>query len=190
MNIGEEIVKTYLEYVKKCEFVQTNLYTIEVQGEIDVIGINLQKETLYVCEVAVHLQTGLQYTKDNQPNNINKLTEKFSKDIEYVKKHLSKYEHVFMLWSPVVKDQANSKYNQLDSIKQIQKNIRDKYGIEIHAVINNKFLECIEELREVARKNTKDIKSPILRFLQIEEIAKLQVKRLNKQANKYDDLPL
>lgn len=58
MNIGEEIVAAYLQYVKHCEFIQQNLFTPDVQGEIDVVGINLEPKEIYVCEVAIHLTTG------------------------------------------------------------------------------------------------------------------------------------
>ena len=60
-----------------------NLYTPVIQREIDVVGIDVNKKVIYVCEVAIHLITGLQYTKEKRPNNVNKLIEKFSKDIEY-----------------------------------------------------------------------------------------------------------
>ena len=39
MNVGEQLVSSYLRYIKKCDFIQTNLYTVESQGEIDVVGI-------------------------------------------------------------------------------------------------------------------------------------------------------
>jgi Holliday junction resolvase-like predicted endonuclease len=52
MNIGEEIVMAYLQYIKGCEFIQSNLYTPDVQGEIDVIGIDIDNKKIYVCEVA------------------------------------------------------------------------------------------------------------------------------------------
>lgn len=41
MSVGEGICGEWLRHVKGCEFVQYNLETTEVQGEIDVIGINL-----------------------------------------------------------------------------------------------------------------------------------------------------
>ena len=97
INIGEEIVAAYLQHIKGCEFIQQNLYTPDVQGEMDVVGIDLETRTIYVCEVAIHLVTGLQYVKDSQPNNINKLTEKFSKDIEYTNKYFPDYIKHFML---------------------------------------------------------------------------------------------
>ncbi len=91
MNIGEEIVSVYLQYIRGCEFIQQNLYTPDVQGEIDVVGINLKSKELYVCEVAIHLTTGLRYVKEKQPNNVNKLIDKFSKDIEYAQKYFPDY---------------------------------------------------------------------------------------------------
>ena len=60
MNVGEQLVSSYLRYIRKCDFIQTNLYTVDVQGEIDVVGINLAERKVYVCEVAIHLTTGLQ----------------------------------------------------------------------------------------------------------------------------------
>ena len=98
-NLGEEIVAAYLQYIKGCEFIQQNLYTPDVQGEIDVVGIDLETKTIYVCEVAIHLATGLYYV----PSNVIKLTEKFSKDIEYANKYFPDYTRQFMLWSPIVR---------------------------------------------------------------------------------------
>jgi hypothetical protein len=88
MNVGEEIVAAYLEHVENCDFVQRHLYTKDVQGEIDVVGINLKENKVYLCESAVHLTTGLLYVKDGKTNNIDKLVEKFSKDIDYAEIYL------------------------------------------------------------------------------------------------------
>lgn len=169
MNIGEEIVAAYLQYIKGCEFVQQNLYTPDVQGEIDVVGINLRTKELYVCEVAIHLTTGLMYVKDNKPNNVNKLTDKFSKDIEYANKYFSDYKKHFMLWTPIVKTAGEkAKDNQMNHIEQIRENINTKYAVDIDFIINEKFSECLQEMRVYAKKETKEIKSVPLRFMQIE----------------------
>ncbi len=106
MNIGEEIATAYLKYIKDCEFIQTNLYIPDVQGEIDVVGIDINNKTVYVCEVAVHLITGLQYVKNKRPNNVEKLYEKFCKDIDYTNKYFPDYKKIFMIWSPIVKNQS------------------------------------------------------------------------------------
>ena len=181
MNIGEEIVSAYLQYIKHCEFIQKNLYTPDAQGEIDVVGINLESKELYICEVAIHLPTGLQYVKNNQPNNVKKLVEKFSKDIEYANKYFQDYKKHFMLWSPIVKNQSQkAKHNQMEDVEQIKTKLKEKYGIEIELVINKRFLSCLKELRDYARKETKELKSPVLRLMQVEEYLKKHVEKLKK----------
>lgn len=170
LNIGEEIVAAYLQYIKGCEFIQQNLYTTGVQGEIDVVGIDLESKTLYVCEVAIHLITGLQYVKNSQPNNVNKLTEKFSKDIEYANEFFPDYSKYFMLWSPIVKtSRAGAKFNQMADMEILKENINLHYGVHLELIINEAFAACLSELRNFARIETKELKSPVMRYMQVEE---------------------
>ena len=68
-SVGEELVGSWLRMVAGCDFVQYNVPVRDKQGEIDVIGLDLTTNTAYICEVATHILSGLQY-----PNNINKLT--------------------------------------------------------------------------------------------------------------------
>lgn len=56
MNVGEELVSAYLQHILGCDFTQQNLYTIDSQGEIDVVGLNLKDRSVYICEVAIHLR--------------------------------------------------------------------------------------------------------------------------------------
>ena len=176
INTGEEIVAAYLEYIKGCEFIQKNLYTPDVQGEIDVVGIDLNSERIYACEVAVHLITGLQYTKNNQPNNVNKLVEKFSKGIEYINKYFQGYEKHFMLWSPIVRNpRPGAKHNQMRDISEIVETIKVKYNVELEVVINDVFNTCLNELREYAKGETKNLQSSVMRYLQIEEYLKKHI---------------
>lgn len=170
MNIGEEIVSTYLQYVKGCEFIQNNLYLPDIQGEIDVVGVNLKKKEIYICEVAVHLITGLQYVKNNQPDNIARFVNKFSKEIEYANKYFREYKKHFMLWSPIVKNQGkNAKHNQMRDIAKIKTEIKRKHHVNIEFIINREFQNCLAILRNYAKKETKELKSPVLRLMQIEE---------------------
>lgn len=169
INVGEQLVASYLRYIRGCEFTQQNLYTIESQGEIDVVGINLVGKRVYVCEVAIHLTTGLQYVKDKRPNNIQKLTDKFLRDIAYANKYFGGYEKTFMLWSPVVKGTGADQYNQLGHINVIGSNIKAETGVDIEFVVNERFSECLHELRSFAKSQTADLKCPVLRLLQIEE---------------------
>jgi hypothetical protein len=170
INVGEQFVASYLQYIRGCEFIQTNLYTVDSQGEIDVVGLNLREKKVYVCEVAVHLTTGLQYVKDKRPNNIQKLTDKFFRDIAYANKYLAEYEKHFMLWSPVVKQgKGAALYNQLGHLTTIAENIRQAHGVEIEFIVNEAFRDSLRELRAFARRTTADIKCPVTRLLQIEE---------------------
>jgi len=81
-NPGEEIIGEYLKIILGCDFVEYNLYTPDIQGEIDVVGINAKEEILYICEVATHLVTGLQYVTKRQPDNVNRFVKKFRKNID------------------------------------------------------------------------------------------------------------
>jgi hypothetical protein len=77
-NIGETLVGDYLKVILGCDFVEFNLYTPDVQGEIDVVGINAKAKKIYICEVATHLVTGLMYVnpQDKTPDNVDRLSKK------------------------------------------------------------------------------------------------------------------
>jgi len=183
LNVGEQLVSSYLRHIRDCDFIQTNLYTIEAQGEIDVVGLNLKMRKVYVCEVAIHLTTGLQYVKNKRPNNIQKLTEKFSRDIEYVRKYLDKYEHHFMLWSPVVKETAgNPAYNQIGHLAQIGTNLQTKYGVTLECIVNEEFQACLAELRAFSAKQTAELQCPLMRLMQIEEHLDRRLAKATKQS--------
>lgn len=178
MNVGEQLVSSYLRYIRKCDFIQTNLYTVDVQGEIDVVGINLQEKKVYVCEVAIHLTTGLQYVKDKRPNNVNKLVEKFTRDIAYARRYLRDYEHEFMLWSPIVKDsKGNPQYNQVGHLAEVKRQLLESAGVELTCVVNDEFAGALGALRTYAGGETAELQCPLMRLLQIEELLARHVNR-------------
>ena len=182
INVGEQLVSSYLRYILDCDFTQTNLYTIETQGEIDVIGLNLKTDHVYICEVTIHLTTGLLYPnpKTNRNNNVPKITEKFSRDIEYARKYLDQYAHHFMLWSPIVKtSKGKLENNQIQNLKEIQANIKELYDVEIECIVNERFQECLWELRNYAKKQTKALQCPLMRLMQIEEYLSKHVAKLD-----------
>jgi len=171
MNVGEQLVSSYLRYIRKCDFIQTNLYTVDVQGEIDVVGINLAERKVYVCEVAIHLTTGLQYVKDKRPNNVNKLVEKFTRDIAYARKYLADYEHHFMLWSPIVKEsKGNPVYDQAGHLSEVTSRIRESSQVELECVVNGAFHSAMRQMREFAGRQSAELQCPLMRLLQIEEL--------------------
>ena len=176
INVGEQLVSSYLRYIRDCDFTQVNLYTIESQGEIDVVGLNMAEQRVYICEVAIHLTTGLKYER---PNNVQKLTDKFARNIDYARKYLREYSQHFMLWSPIVKDtKGKPENNQIRHLEEIKANIKERYEIDIECIVNQKFQECLSELRDYAKKETKALQCPVLRLMQIEESLNVHVTKL------------
>ena len=171
-NIGEEIVGTYLKVIKGCEFVDYNINTTESQGEIDVIGVDNINKKVYICEVAIHLETGLQYTNlvTKRPDNTSRLISKFEKDAHYARQRFENFENIFMFWSPIVKAPKNeTRYNQLTSVKDAQTYLKEKSNIDLILVVNEDFQKCLEELKDYSWQQSQELKTPVLRLMQIEE---------------------
>jgi hypothetical protein len=182
-NLGEEIVGEWLQIEQHCEFVQYNLQTRDIQGEIDVLGINIERHAIYICEVAIHLPTGLQYVdpKTKKVDNVGRFLKKFNKNIDYAEKYFSDYTKVYMLWSPIVKNQGvKAKHNQIKDVEEIKNRLQLDREIELQIVINERFKECLDCLRKHAAKKTEELKSPVLRYLQIEEYLNEHLKKLLK----------
>lgn len=175
-DIGEELVGAWLRLIGECDFVQYNIPLRDRFGEIDVIGINFERNNAYICEVATHLD-GIAYT---DPNNVEKLTKKFQSDAEYARNYLQNFQHHFMLWSPVVTHPKSdtAKTNQFRDLIAIRKNMWDSDQIEIEMIINETYLDRVNEMRERARRETSQSGFPVYRLLQIFEHLEAHVDRL------------
>jgi Holliday junction resolvase-like predicted endonuclease len=183
-NLGERLVGDYLRHVKGCDFVDFNVYTKTAQGEIDVIGVNLAEKKAFVCEVATHLTTGLQYTRNARPDTARRLIAKFLKDIEYGSSAFAGYTVVYMLWSPVVRRSGGKQeYNQFAHLDQIRNEVKKRAKVDLVFIVNEDYVSAVEELRRVARRETKELKSPVMRFLQIDEWSRKNVKRASNKAS-------
>lgn len=163
-NLGERLVGDYLRYVKECDFIDYNIYTTHTQGEIDVLGVKLSTPQAYICEVAVMLATGIKYKKAGRDTS-EILADKFVRAIEYGEHALRGYGYstTYMLWSPVVRP------NQMKDVNKAKEQVLSRTGKTVELIINQDYLKAIEELRKKAREADKDLKSPLMRFLQIEE---------------------
>jgi hypothetical protein len=179
-NLGERLVGDYLRYVKKCDFVDFNVYTLATQGEIDVIGVSNLHKTAFICEVVTHLTTGIQYTKNARPDTADRLIKKFTKDIQYGKEAFAGWSVQYMLWSPVVKrSNGNPIYDQFSHLKRMTDEILTTTGVQVTLVVNKDYVDAIDKLREFAAAETKELKSPIMRFLQIDQWSRKNLKRLD-----------
>lgn len=182
-NVGEQLVGDYLRVKENCDFIDYNVYTKDIQGEIDVIGINNKSKRVFICEVAVHLLTGLQYTKNKRPDTGTRFISKFSKNIEYANKYFKGYTKEFMLWSPIVKDSKGKiEYNQTAHLKSVVDEVKRKYGVNINLMINKKFHAAISVLKSHAAKTSQELKSPVLRLFQIDEWLQKHLKRRRRAA--------
>ena len=156
-DIGEFIVGAHLQLIKGCDVIDYNARIpgggLKGLGELDVIGLNFDTNTAYLCEVTTHIR-GLLY-KDNKTTII-KIKNKHERQKEYAKERLSNFKsHKFMFWSPVVP--VGYLTEHLDEIKSLE------------SVINGEYKKRIEELRELASKTTHDARNPFFRMLQITE---------------------
>lgn len=165
MNLGEQICGDWLRHAQRCDFVSFNVRTVEQQGEIDVLGVHMRDRIVYACEVAMHLQTGLQYT-----DNVGKLTQKFRRAITYLEANFADFDKRLMLWSPIVKSsRAGAQHDQSRDVSRVLETIGQVPGVRIVAVINEEFQDALDALRRVSRFETKELDSPVMRMFQVEE---------------------
>ena len=180
-NIGEEICGEYLRNILKCDFVSYNIVNPDIQGEIDVFGIKLITKEIYICEVATHTR-GLQYVKNKKPDDFNRFTNKFKKDIFYAEKYFKEYTIIPMLWSPIVKiSNPKAKYNTFNELQRLKKTLKDKHTLDLQLFINESFYEALNKLKEYASKQTAEFNSPVMRIFQIEKSLEAHINNLKKK---------
>ncbi len=156
-DIGEFIVGAYLKVIKECDFVDYNVRPagggLEGLNELDVVGLDFKNKIAYLCEVTTHIR-GLLY-KDNK-TTVGRIKKKYGIQKTYANKNLSDFPNrYFMFWSPVVpRGYITSELGKID-------------GLEL--VINEKYAQCIEGLKEKAKELTNDVGNPFFRTLQILE---------------------
>jgi transcriptional regulator NrdR family protein len=156
-----------------------------------VVGINFVERRVYICEVAVHLVTGLQYVKDKRPDTEARFIKKYNKCIDYGEKKFHDYARHYMLWSPIVKQSGgNAIYDQLKAVTNVRDSIRDSRGVTIELVVNEEFQRALGKVREYAAKTNEELKSPVLRLLQIEAKLEKHVKKIRASSKHAAEPPL
>ncbi len=156
-DIGEFIAGAYLQVIEECDFIDYNVRPpgggLKGLSELDVVGLNFQTETAFLCEVTTHIR-GLLY--GNNQETINRIKKKHQRQKEYAKNHLKNFKnHRFMFWSPVV------------PVGYVTENLQKIKTLE--SVINGEYKNRIEQLRSQAKKTTHDVRNPFFRMLQILE---------------------
>ena len=86
-EIGEYIVGAHLQLIEECDFIDYNVRPpgggLKGLGELDVIALNFDTNTAYLCEVTTHIR-GLLY-KNNQ-ETVARIKRKHKRQKEYAEK--------------------------------------------------------------------------------------------------------
>ena len=156
-EMGEYIVGAYLKIIKQCDFVDYNVRPptggLEGLQELDVVGLIFKTKTAYLCEVTTHIR-GVLY-KDNK-TTIERIRKKYDRQKRYSRKYLKDFDNVhYMFWSPIVPEGYLTK--KLNRFRKLE------------CIYNEQYTECINELRQKAKKMTNDVGNPFFRTLQILE---------------------
>lgn len=160
-DIGEFLVGAYLKQVLQCDFVDDNVRPLERgragQAEFDVVGFDFKNETAYVCEVATHLD-GVLYGDGNK-DTVEKIRQKHDRQRAYAEKYLSNFKQLrFMFWSPRMPE------------GYITRELATVTTLELF--VNASYAACVDELRVLAKQESRDVGNPFFRSLQILESLK------------------
>jgi hypothetical protein len=154
-EIGEYLVGAYLKLVEHCHLVDYNVRApggkLEGLNELDVVGINIETNTAYLCEVMTHVR-GLLYGGGNE-GTVKRVEEKFQKQKNYAERHLSGFEPEYMFWSPNV------------PVGMVDKRLAQIPGLRV--VINGEYKRRVELLQKKARAEKQDTGNPVFRVFQI-----------------------
>jgi hypothetical protein len=89
--------------------------------EIEIIGISSIKKIIYPCEVATHLENGLQYIRERMPDNVKRFFKKFEKDIRYATTYFNEFNKVTFVVILCINTerQQTIRYNNLITISTV-----------------------------------------------------------------------
>jgi hypothetical protein len=154
-EMGEYIVGSYLKMILGCDHVDYNVRPsgggLKSLGELDVIGLNFETDTAYICEVTTHIR-GLLYVSNQE--TVARIKRKHERQKEYAREQLHRFSnHKFMFWSPVV------------PVGHITSTLAEVNSLEL--VINKSYADCVDQLTKLSAEITHDTGNPFFRTLQI-----------------------
>jgi hypothetical protein len=158
LDMGESLVGAYLRYGVNCDFVVYGTQT-EKQGEIDVIGFQVEQRCVWMCEVATHLD-GLQYGSGGAPATLAKIRQKVERAVAFGNRMFSDQERRFEWWSPRVGPTLAT------GLEEVAAELSSP-DTTVDFVINEEYADRVALLVEKARKGTKPTPEPFFRSLQI-----------------------
>lgn len=157
LDIGESLVGSYLRYIENCDFVHYETYD-EGQGELDVLGMRIPDKRVWLCEVAIHLD-GLEYGKGYEGSR-DKVQQKIDRAEVLAQRLFSEQQATYEFWTPRVPKGLAAMLTELEQSYTAR-------GLDVSMVMNERFTDRINVLRERAARNMKATAEPAYRLLQI-----------------------
>ena len=181
---GELLVGAYLRVIEGCEIVTYNQRSHDpgIQLEVDVLGIRGTEngQVVYVCEVVTHLnglhysgtpstETWAEYGNASYQYSLEQIWQKFWDDWEYVTDVFDEADsYRFQLWSPLVRGNRDEQF-LLGGLHDLAEKFEDNTGKSLDLIVNERYSENIDILRERARETDKPYGEPGFRMVQILE---------------------
>lgn len=188
MDINELIATAYLQYVQQCDVVDTQVYIGERSDGIDVVGVDSQDWTVYVCEVDDHLISTRYSLAGRHVNHVDRYVRKFRDIAAYVDHRYEGFNKRYMLWVPVVTEHGREFVrNPMQDLSEIVTMIKIESGIDVDVIANERFAQALKQVRQALGNTPKILQSPILRFIQLEEQLNRHV--ANQPAARITEMP-
>lgn len=159
MEVGESIVAAYLQHVRRCEPILTNVYLSGEQGEIDVVGLERgEPPRVWLCEVTTHIRGGM-----NNPAKrpaAQRVTEKVERAIAFAEDLFPSLEAHVEIWSPLIRPGILVELDAVTARFRAQ-------GVGVAIVANEAYTERVQELVTAARGTASTTGNDAFRMLQI-----------------------
>lgn len=90
-----------------------------------------------------------------------------------------------MFWSPIVRiSSERAKYNTIGELTRVREKIESQYGLNLELVINDKYVDALSVLKNIAAQQTAKFNSSVMRVFQIEKNLERHIQRLKSRTGK------
>lgn len=131
----------------------------EGQGEIDVIGFQVEPRKVWLCEVATHLD-GLLYGSGGNAGTLAKVRQKVKRAVAFGDQTFPDQERRFEWWSPKASPALMSGFDEIISEMSA-------VDTQIAFIVNGSYAERVCSLLERSKQGTKATPEIFFRALQI-----------------------